>query len=96
MKVKNNLVDIAENYLNTVVNSDVGGLIALVGSEGAVEDPRFGRIAGEQSLTKFGADFQNWLKDFSPRVQHVRTTKTEKRVCSEDILHVFSILHYKA
>ena len=88
MTTSNNLVSIAENYLSTVVNNDAKELIALVGAGGAVEDPRFGRIAGEGSLKEFVFTFQDWLKDFSPRVQHLRTTKTEKRVCSEDILHV--------
>jgi ketosteroid isomerase-like protein len=88
MNANTNLVAIAEKYLNTVVNSDFERLIALVGSDGAVEDPRFGRITGEQSLKQFMANIQKWLEEFSPRVQHVRTTKTDKRVCSEDILHV--------
>ena len=47
MTTSNNLVSIAENYLSTVVNNDAKELIALVGAGGAVEDPRFGRIAGE-------------------------------------------------
>ena len=76
MTTSNNLLSIAENYLTTVVNNDANELIALVGAEGAVEDPRFGRIAGESSLREFVVTFQDWLKDFSPRVQHLRTTKS--------------------
>jgi len=50
MNAKNNLVDIAENYLTTVVNNGADDLITLVGAEGLVADPRFGIIAGEPSL----------------------------------------------
>mgnify|MGYP006899837944 CR=1 FL=1 len=62
MKAKNNLVDIAENYLTTVVNNGADDLIALVDAEGLVADPRFGIIAGEPSIKEFVSAFQDWLK----------------------------------
>lgn len=88
MTTDNHLTTIAENYLATAVNKSAGDLAALVGREGLVADPRFGIISGEPSLKEFSHTFQNWLKNYSPRVQHLRTTATEKRVCSEDILFV--------
>ena len=58
MKAKNNLVDIAENYLATLVNNGAEDLIALVGAEGLVADPRFGIITGEPSLKEFVLAFR--------------------------------------
>ena len=88
MTTNNLLVNIAENYLATLVDNGAEDLIALVGSEGLVADPRFGIITGEPSLKEFVFAFQDWLKNYSPKVQHLRTTTTDKRVCSEDILFV--------
>ena len=88
MTTNNYLVNIAENYLETAVYKSADDLVALVGSEGLVADPRFGICSGEPKLKEFTASFQGWLKAFSPKVQHLRTTATEKRVCSEDILFV--------
>jgi ketosteroid isomerase-like protein len=88
MTTNNYLVNIAENYLETAVHKSADDLVALVGSEGLVADPRFGICSGEPKLKEFTTSFQGWLKAFSPKVQHLRTTATEKRVCSEDILSV--------
>ena len=42
MTTNNYLVNIAENYLETAVYKSADDLVALVGSEGLVADPRFG------------------------------------------------------
>ena len=85
---KNELTDIAENYLSTAVHSDADSLIKLVGQDGIIEDPRFPGNRGESQVRGFVTQFQDWLVDLTPSTEHLRTTVTEHRVMSEDILHI--------
>lgn len=82
------LVSIAEAYLNTAVEGDADALIRLLGENALVEDPRFPGNQGETALRDFVSKFQGFISPMSPRTEHVRTTATEKRVLSEDILHL--------
>ena len=82
------LVNIAESYLATVVNGDSKKLIELLGEDGLVEDPRFPGIKGAEAIQQFVSDFGEFVNPMSPRVEHLRTSATEKRVLCEDILHL--------
>lgn len=88
MATKEQLRTIAESYLSTVVNEDADALVALLGNNAIVEDPRFPDNSGQADLRKFIVNFQHFVKPMSPRVEFLRTTVAEERVLCEDILHV--------
>lgn len=88
MATKDQLQKIAESYLSTVVNQDANALIALLGKDAIVEDPRLPGIKGEDSLRKFVTNFQDFFTPKSPRVEFLRTTVAQERVLCESILHV--------
>ena len=85
---KEQLTGIAEGYLSTLVQADVEAMIRLIGANSIIEDPRFPGNKGETQITKFVTDFQSWTADMSPKTEHLRTTATDHRVMSEDILHI--------
>jgi hypothetical protein len=88
MSQKEILQKVAEGYLSTLVNDNADALIDLVGKNAIVEDPRFPDNKGEADLRKFVAEFQDWVRPISPRVEYLRTTVAQERVLCEDILHV--------
>lgn len=88
MATKEQLQKIAESYLSTVVNQDAGAVIALLGKDAIVEDPRFPGNTGESDLRTFVSNFQEFFKPMSPRVEFLRTTVAQERVLCESILHV--------
>lgn len=85
---KERLTTVAENYLSIVINEDANALLNLVGQDGIVEDPRFPGNRGESDLRDFIIKFQGFFSPMSPQVEHVRTTATDQRVISEDMLHI--------
>jgi hypothetical protein len=85
---KQELTRIAEEYLTTLVHEDIQSMLNLVGTDGIVEDPRFPGNVGEAQISEFVTNFQDWISDMSPSPEHLRTTATEHRVMSEDILHI--------
>lgn len=85
---KEELTGIAEGYLATLVQADAAAMIRLIGAHSVVEDPRFSGNKGEAQIREFVTNFQSWIAGMSPEAEHLRTTATEHRVMSEDILHV--------
>ena len=82
------LIGIAEGYLATLVRADAAAMVRLIGAQGVIEDPRFPGNEGEAQIREFVTNFQGWIADKSPETEHLRTSATEHRVMSEDILHV--------
>lgn len=83
-----NIKKIGENYLQTLVEKSDENLLELVGEDAAIEDPRKGRVEGKEAILQFAHDTKVWLEYRNVRFQHLRTTATDKRVGSEDILHM--------
>lgn len=82
------LTHVAESYLFTLVEGNADTMVDLVGKDGVVEDPRFPGNKGEAQIRNFVAGFQDFVASMSPRVEHLRTTATDHRVISEEILHL--------
>ena len=85
---KEQLTGVAESYLSTLVQADAETMIRLIGANSIIEDPRFPGNKGESQIREFVTNFQGWIANMSPKTEHLRTTATEHRVMSEDILHV--------
>lgn len=90
MKEQPDLKSIADGYLHTLVHESDTSLLTLLGENAAIEDPRKGRISGDNAILQFAHDTKTWLEYRKPRVQHLRTTATEHRVCCESMLHMQS------
>lgn len=88
MSKPSSINEIAKNYLHTLVHEDDESLLALVGKGAAIEDPRKGRITGDDAILQFAHDTKVWLEYRNPRVQFLRTTTTDKRVGCESMLHM--------
>ena len=90
MATTEQLQKIAESYLVTVVNEDANTLVALLGKNAIVEDPRYPGNKGESDLRSLVAKFQEFFNPMSPRPEFVRTTVAQEqgRVLCESMLHV--------
>ena len=83
-----NLQYVAENYLSTLIGDGAEAFLSLVGDNAVIADPQCGRHEQARSALGLHAGFNEWLKGRELSAQHLRTTASPERVCSEDILHV--------
>ena len=82
-----NGTDPTESYLPLLVAGDADGVLALFGkNEPVIEDPRAGRVTGVEGVRRFVAEATAFWAEGSTTVLHLRTTKSEVRTVSEDIL----------
>jgi hypothetical protein len=82
-----NGTDPTESYLPLLVAGDADGVLALFGNnEPVVDDPRAGRVTGVEGVRRFVAEATAFWAEGSTTVLHLRTTKSEVRTVSEDIL----------
>lgn len=88
MSNQNNLTNVAESYLRTLVLGTEEELTNLVGENGYIDDPREGSNVGAQEINKFSRKFKDWLGDAELETEMLRITASDSRVCSEDILHI--------
>jgi hypothetical protein len=88
MATSEQLQNIAESYLQTLVHQDADAVISLLGRGAIVEDPRLPGNKGEDSLRGFVAGFKAFFEPQSPRVEFLRTTVSPERILCESILHV--------
>jgi len=82
------LAAIAEHYLVTLIGGDGDALVKTVGAGATIDDPHCGRITGTDGVRAFSKDFNEWIEGYDARVEHVRTTGSDERVCSEAVLHL--------
>jgi hypothetical protein len=91
LKDSSNLVQVAQSYIPALVAGDSEALARLVGKQGKIEDHKFGRIEGAESVAEFVSNFRQWLSDWTiEKAVHLRTTHAESRVISEDIIFLES------
>lgn len=81
----------SERYLELLLAGDVDGIAGLFGGEPLIEDPREGRVAGRAGVEALVASTESWLAGRDPSVQHLRTTRGERRTVSEHVLHAGAI-----
>jgi hypothetical protein len=81
------VTDPTESYLPLLVAGDADGVLALFGNnEPVIEDPRAGRVTGVEGVRRFVAEATAFWAEGSTTVLHLRTTRSEVRTVSEDIL----------
>jgi hypothetical protein len=81
------VTDPTESYLPLLVAGDADGVVALFGNnEPVIEDPRAGRVTSVEGVRRFVAEATAFWAEGSTTVLHLRTTRSEVRTVSEDIL----------
>jgi len=82
------LAAIAERFLAALIGGDRDALVKTVGVSATIDDPHLWRIVGSDAIRAIRNEFDEWLGGSDACVQHVRTTGSDERVCSEDALHL--------
>ena len=75
-----------DRFLPSLLEGDTDETHALFGEEGDVDDPFHGRIV-DPGFYMWAAAKHLWLHGYGATLDHVRTTRSGSRACSESIIH---------
>lgn len=72
-------------YLGALAGGDVNAVLALFAGEPLIEDPRHGRVAGEDAVRDFVAAQAEWMRDSDLSAEPIRTTTGPTRSLTESL-----------
>ncbi len=77
-----------EVFFDALVSGGVGEAAACLADGAAIDDPREGRIAGNEPVERWIAGAHLWLAGLRARAEPVRTTASGRSAVVERLLHV--------
>jgi hypothetical protein len=82
--------DPATLYLQLLVEGRTEHLLALFSGEPIIDDPRAGRVAGKEAVSRFAGEMHTWLSGLEAGVLPLRVTRGPARSVAEIVLHLYT------